>query len=339
MSPSISEVAKGLRHPRDAFNYLIKPHKYRAAVVAATSRVPLGTSIFDRDWDICVILDTCRLDAIRQLTDEYQFIQGVDRTMSVGGSSPEWMVQTFSSNRQKTLEDTAYLTSNAWIEKVLDDRLCPEDEYHGYRILKHLREYGDWNLARPTDFGRLEKIWTYVPEEQRVGEESDPRNARQGGAPPRYVTDRAIAVGRNFDYNRLILHYMQPHSPYIDQLNSGQQLDDVHKDPFGFLKETGKKEQVWDAYLDELRCVLDDLKLLLSNIDAEKVIISADHGEAFGEYGIYKHHSGSLHPKIRFVPWIVTSGTDTGSYSPEIDPVEQNSVSTDETLKALGYKM
>lgn len=339
MLPSADQLAKGIRNPKDAISYLTQPRRYRSAVVAATSRVPLGTSIFDRDWDVCVVLDTCRVDAIRQLADEYSFIHEVDRAVSVGGSSPEWMAQTFSAARGETLEDTAYLTSNAWIEKVLDDQLRPGDKYHNYRILKYLREYGDWNLARSAQLGRLEKIWKYVPEEKKVGEESDPHDLRQGGAPPRYVTDRAIAVWRKFDYDRLILHYMQPHAPYINHMRSSQKLADVHKDPFGFLEETGDKKTVWDAYLNELRCVLDDLRLLLSNIDAERVIISADHGEAFGEYGISAHHSGSLHPKIRFVPWIVTSATDTGSYSPQIEPIEHGDVSTDETLKALGYKM
>lgn len=209
MLPSTDQLAKGIRNPGAAARYLVKPHKYRAAVVAATSRVPLGTSIFDRDWDVCVVLDTCRVDALRQLADEYSFLPGVGRAVSVGGSSPEWMAQTFSATRRETLGEMAYVTANAWVEKVLEDRLSPGDEYHDYRILKHLREYGDWDLARSSHIGRLEKVWQYVPEEQQVGEKKDPRNMRQGGAPPRYVTDRAVAVWREFDYDRLVLHCIQ----------------------------------------------------------------------------------------------------------------------------------
>lgn len=336
---SIEQLLYGIRNPSDAIRYLIKPRKYREAVVTATSRVPLGMSIFDRDWDLCIIIDTCRVDAIRQVAHEYSYIDRVGRTVSVGGSSPEWMAHTFGSKYRDTLQDTAYLTSNAWIEKVLDKRLQPNDQYSEFHILKSLREYGDWDLVHPTELGRLEKIWRYVPDKERIRQESDPRGFLQGGAPPRYVTDRAIAVGREFDYDRMILHYMQPHAPYTNRLREGQELRPFEKDPFGFLQETGKKEQVWNAYLDELRYVLDDLELLLTNIDAEKVVISADHGEALGEYGIYNHHSGSLHPKIRFVPWIVTSASDAGSYSPRIESADQRDVSTDDTLRALGYKM
>jgi len=333
------QLIKGLRNPVAAIDYLFKPkRRFRNAVIATTSKKPLGRSIFDRDWDLFIILDTCRVDAIRQVADEYLYIDSIDRAASVGGSSPEWMAHTFDTKWRNELQNTAYLTSNAWIEKVLDGRLRPTGKYHDWQILSSLREFGDWNLVYPDEVGRLERIWKYISKEEKLGRERDPQELRQGGSPPRYVTDRAIAVGREFEYDRLILHYMQPHAPYTGGLRDGQELKSFEKDPFSVLQETGKKEQVWNAYLDELRYVLDDLELLISNIDAEKVVISADHGEAFGEYGIYRHHSGSLHPKIRFVPWIVTSATDTRSYSSQIEPSVQEDMSTDNILKALGYK-
>jgi len=333
------KLIKGIHNPADAFRHLFKPYRYRYPVVAATSKVPLGTSIFSRDWDVCILLDTCRVDAIRQIADEYSYVDGVDSIVSRGGSSPEWMAHSFRSEFRDELEDTAYITSNAWIEKVLEDRLRPNDKYHDYRILSSLREYGEWDLIDPAELGRLEKVWKYVPEDEQLGEESDPKELRQGGAPPRYVTDRAIAVGREFDYDRLILHYMQPHSPYTNRLRAGEESEYFHKYPSDYLKEGGEREKVWNAYLDELRYVLDDIELLLSNIDADKVVISADHGEAFGEFGVYQHHSGSLHPKIRFVPWVVTSASDTGTYSPQTEPSARTKASADDQLRALGYKM
>jgi len=83
--------------------------------------------------------------------------------------------------------------------------------------------------------------------------------------------------------------------------------------------------------------VLDDIELLLDNIDAEKVVVSADDGEAFGEYGIYSHYTGSLHPHIRYVPWVTTSATDSESYQPIVEAKESANVSTEENLEALGY--
>ena len=86
-----------------------------------------------------------------------------------------------------------------------------------------------------------------------------------------------------------------------------------------------------------LRWVLDDLELLLNNIDRNKVIITSDHGEAFGEYGIYMHHPGSLHPHVRNVPWSVTTATDNHEYQPDFNPESMSDRSVEDTLSALGY--
>ena len=40
--------------------------------------------------------------------------------------------------------------------------------------------------------------------------------------------------------------------------------------------------------------VLRHVQNLLNNHDAERVIISADHGEAFGEFGVYRHPVGNI---------------------------------------------
>ena len=46
------------------------------------------------------------------------------------------------------------------------------------------------------------------------------------------------------------------------------------------------RERAWQAYCDDLQYVLNDVSLLLSNLDAERVVISTDHGHATGEFGI-----------------------------------------------------
>jgi len=338
MFPSREQVKKGVHNPKRAISYFLKP-AYRKGSVALTSRVHVGTHILERDWDLCIILDTCRVDALREVAEEYDFIEDVNWVLSVGGSSPEWMVHTFDTQWRETLQNTAYLTSNAWTEKVLEDRLQPTDRYSNFQILKVLRRFGSWEFVHPDELGRLEKIWRYIPEDERTTEKHDPAGLMQGGAPPRYVTERAISVGREFEFDRILLHYMQPHAPYMaNVIDEGRDPYEYEKNPFDYLQESDQWSEVWDAYLDELRYVLDDVAILLRNIDAETVVISADHGEALGEYGIYNHHTGSLHPWIRRVPWMVTSSTDTESYSPQIEPQERDGTSVDNNLKALGYK-
>jgi hypothetical protein len=97
-------------------------------------------------------------------------------------------------------------------------------------------------------------------------------------------------------------------------------------------------ERARTAYYDELRMVLDDVEVLLSNVDAETAVITADHGEAMGEYGIYGHARGVAINALRVVPWAKTTAVDTGEYEPKetrID-VKAEGGQTDR-LRDLGY--
>jgi len=214
--------------------------------------------------------------------------------------SKEWMAKTFTDEHANEVAETAYVTSNVFSERMLDaDR-----------------------------FETLEEVW---------------RDGWDGTADtvlPRTMTDRAIRIARENDPDRLIVHYVQPHHPFVD-LDAG-----FDADPFGpALSDTvvdalrkGKidRERFWRAYQDNLRLALDDVELLLSNVDAERVAITADHGDALGEWGIYDHPVGCLHPAVRTVPWATTTATDRDTHDPEIDR-EVDDSDVEDRLQALGY--
>jgi hypothetical protein len=289
------------------------------------------------------LLDTCRVDALKEVEEEYDFLTKINSISSVGGSTLEWTANTFTPNRRDVINSTAYLTPNGWAKKLIGDREL-ERKGNDQPGLRRLRQFGNNNLVHTEDFGLLEHIWQYVPENKDAVGVKELREIlddkfNQGRAPPRFLTDRGIAVAREQDFDRLILHYIQPHAPYLGKaIKEGRALKDHEKDPFTYLHDTGERDLVWHSYLYELRRVLDEIEIVLNNIDADTVAISADHGEAFGEYGIYGHHTGSIHPKIRTVPWVETTATDIGTFDPEIEPRSTREVSVDKTLSALGYK-
>jgi hypothetical protein len=98
------------------------------------------------------------------------------------------------------------------------------------------------------------------------------------------------------------------------------------------------RDEAWAGYLDHLRAGLDDVALLLENLDADRVAITADHGECFGEWGLYGHHLSTPVPELLRVPWVETTATDTGTYDPDIDFEHVDTeTSVEEKLSALGY--
>jgi len=265
--------------------------------------VPRGTNVYERDWDVLLILDACRVDLMKSVADEYGFIgseDNVEAFESVGSMSKEWMAKTFTDDYADEVSNTAYITANVFSEKILDE----------------------------DDFGVLDGVWKY-------GWDKD-----AGTVPPRPVTDRVIETALEGDYDRIIAHYVQPHHPFIesdhgfDAAAFGPDSSDTIVD--ALRKGKIDRDDYWSAYRDNLRLVLEDLELLLSNLDAEKVAISSDHGDALGEWGVYDHPVGCLHPVVRQVPWVETTAEDTGEYEPE-GVRDGDETTVEERLRSLGY--
>lgn len=263
-----------------------------------------GQPIFEEDWDILVVLDACRYDLFSEYVAEQnvKFFDTVESFESLGTDSGAWMTNNFTDEYRAEMQQTVMVTGNP---------------------------HSDW-LLNDADFLELDEVWRYAwDEESRT-------------IPPRPLTDRAIHHSREKSPERLIVHYMQPHYPFVPQPLGGG----VDPDDFGNTDDTVWKrlrkgelelEVVWDAYKKNLEYVMEDVKLLLDNVDAETVVISSDHGNAIGERGIYGHPRSVPLNAIVNVPWCTTSTTDSGEYTPTSDPEDTDSVTVEERLEALGY--
>jgi len=288
---------------------------------AITSRIPLGTNVYERDWDVLIILDACRIDTLRQVADEYDFIEDVDTMWSVGSQSDEWMANTFTTERQDEISQTHYVTGNGHVGQLFERGILPPKN-NTTPI-----DFSQWDLVELSDFDAVDMVWkNHHDETYRV-------------ALPKAITDHAIQAGRESNPDRLMIHYMQPHLPYIGRAFPEERPPtDLEMEGYGQL-EAGNANQgeVYDLYRETLRLVLDDIKELLENIDAENVVITADHGEAFGEFGAYGHPEGFPHPIVKKVPWVVTSANDIGTRDPDLTP-DQEEVDLEEHLRDLGYR-
>ena len=314
----ISNFLYNTQLPRTVYKY------YAGAWASLNSWHTIGTNVYNRDWDLLILLDTCRVDALQEVKSEYEFLENVDSLLSVGSTSSEWIANTFTKKYREKISQTAYITANGYTQRVIFDREYPKI-YIGDRMKPP--SFMKDNIAQQKDFQLIDQVWKYSPDNS------------PGHTLPNYITDRAIKIGRDQNPERMIVHYSQPHAPYIaSAINQKQQLYDYEKNPFNALRNGVSHQKVWNEYLENLRFVLDELKVLLENIDSERVVISADHGEAFGEFGVYGHSLGIPHPNVKQVPWAPTKAKDTGNYTPEFEKPDMNTNDVDSHLRALGYK-
>jgi hypothetical protein len=292
--------------------------QYVGIAMSIFSRWPIGTNVFEREWDVLVLLDTCRVDALREVAPEYDFLGDVESIISVGSTSREWMACTFVEEHADELGETIYVSANAFDEQILRESKPPEHR-HGF-------SWSDWKTVSDDDLLSLDQVWKYAPQPPH------------GHVRPRHVTDRAIANAREHDPERMIVHYSQPHAPYTADADAEgrDELYEYEKEPAEYLKNGGEFRTVWSAYLSNLRMVLDDVELLLENVDADVVAISADHGEAFGEWGVTEHPIAVLHPNVKRVPWTTTTAANEGTYTPSLEPGTQTK-QVEEHLRDMGY--
>lgn len=265
----------------------------------ATGLSSRGETVWEQreQWDILCVLDACRADTFRQVVDE-----DADDIRSVGSGSRGWIDRTFEYP-DIDLNRIGYITGNPF-----SDRL-------------------DTGL-----FGLFE----HVPVQMT---EYDVETT-----PPDVMADLAIDAWRRrdeFGIDKLVVHFMQPHTPFRSRPEWFGEF--VNTDTWG--------SSVWDrirggdisqdemqaAYRDNLVWAMDDgVSVLTENCDAD-MVLTADHANGFGKWGIYGHNLDIPMDTVRRVPWYPATATDTYSREPKTTIGTSGNVSPDEQLSALGY--
>lgn len=289
---------------------MLNPHEispYIQSKICEYRHLRTATNIYEKEWDLLILLDCATPEMMNEVQDDYDFIGEIKTLTSVGTCSNQWMKNTFVKSHDEEMESTVHVTANTSSETYLN-----EDQ-----------------------FQHLEEVWR------------DGWDEEIGTIPAREVTDRTIYYSRETTADRYIAHYMQPHLPFVTRpeiesnvvTEAGIKGDGKNLNE---LQESGyERKELWNASIENLRYVLDSVEILLSNMDAERAIISSDHGQAFGEEGIWSHPCETYIEPLTQVPWCPATGTDCGEYESDYEGETETSEETidrDEKLEALGYK-
>lgn len=270
------------------------------------------------DWDYLIVLDACRYDYFALAYKE--FLSGdLKKVASIGSATIEWCLKSFT----KYYPDVVYVSANPYINSIR--------EISGFKAYDHFYKVIDvWRLCWDENLGTVH---------------------------PKNVNKFARIAVNTYKDKRIIIHYLQPHAPYIGyekvignfgfpkpQTSSGRVLLGVKGYKYGTFTENFIRllstfvryslltdEFFWNilkllnlppyspmdaarrvlgknglrtAYYHNLTLVLRYVSVLLNELSG-KVVITSDHGELLGEEGRYSHVSGSSHPKLREVPWLV----------------------------------
>lgn len=213
------------------------------------------------------------IDACRH--DLYEEVEGFsDSIISQGSSTMEWRDRTFKKGEK---HDIIYISTNPFISKIKFKQIL------GYVPFFHLEELylDEWD----------EKLGTILPEK---------------------VTEKAILMAQKYPNKKMIIHYLQPHIPFIGKKKVIYNEAHIPEDLLGYrkilwdalaLKELTKKD-VWEGYRENLKLVLTEVHKLSDKLNG-KVILTSDHGNGFGEYSIFGHPEKLRIEELVKVPWVV----------------------------------
>jgi hypothetical protein len=303
------------RPPRDAAR-ITASEFVTGAAQRLGRRVNFGERVWDREWDVLIILDACRYDLWQAVAPEFEFTDPNPEAMySCASHSREWCEKHFTDKYTDEMARTGLISANLFT--------C--------------------NTTDVNKWAHLDELWR-----QEFDEEV-------GQTPPEAVRDAAIAFWRErrraVHADQMIVWFMQPHIPFLKAKWSHGYEAAIREDGTRAIK--GKRtewhqlrdgdldhEAVWEAYSENLRLILRHVDRLRQNLEAEHVVVTADHGNAMGEGLMYGHEPYVLSRAMKRVPWVPIPARDEETIMPSYRPPDREDLSDDEMeerLAALGY--
>jgi hypothetical protein len=135
--------------------------------------------------------------------------------------------------------------------------------------------------------------------------------------PPADVAEAAMSAHAIYPDKRIIVHFMQPHLPFLGPTGQSLHGKSGERNLFGVVRgnsDTITTDDLVQAYEENLELVLQFVQPLLAAIDG-KVVISADHGNMFGERQrplptakMWGHPWGVYTSSLVKVPWHIIDG-------------------------------
>ncbi|WP_408957706.1 hypothetical protein [Natrinema sp. 74] len=174
---------------------------------------------------------------------------------------------------------------------------------------------------------------------------------------PEVVTEAAIKAHNEYPHKRLLVHFLQPHYPFIGQIGREHFNYVGYDDP---IDSDESNEKFWDtvgtkinnvpehivkkAYRENLQETLPHVEELLHAVPG-KSVVTADHGEMLNDwarpipYKLYGHPEGLYTPELVSVPWHTFTNGERRDVR-RTDSEKQTEINEDvvqDRLKDLGY--
>ncbi|QSG12218.1 Arylsulfatase A or related enzyme [Halapricum desulfuricans] len=278
----------------------------------------------ESDWDYAVVLDACRYDVFSDVYEDY--LEGdLEKRTSIGSSTPEWASKTFTD-----VHDLAYFSGNPFINDLgipLNELKWGASAGYTWTASEHITNIFDvWQSGWDDD------LETVPPDSlneaffaNRDAVEAADRTVVHYMQPHAPYLSRGKGQKLKQIQKGIKRQGAQDHSDGDGVISSAVggvrrtvegALDGVElAQKMGLWLELGPRAVLQDGtrgaamnlYEENLRIALESVVELVEDLDGT-VVVTADHGEAFGEEGVWEHHVETHIPALVEVPWLEVDG-------------------------------
>ncbi|MFC3958830.1 hypothetical protein [Halovivax cerinus] len=277
----------------------------------------------ESDWDYCLVLDACRYDVFADVYDEY--LDGsLEKRWSVGSSTPEWAYRTFTGEH-----DLAYFSGNPFINDLgipLNELKWGASCDYEWTATDHIGDLFDvWKTGWDDDLGTVPPagIEAAFRENKDAVDRAErtvlhymqphaPYLSRGKGAKLKQIQkgikkQEEAETAADGGSDGALSSLTGSIRPKVEEKLEGSELAQkaglwLELDK-GDLVKNGTRDAALALYEENLRIALEDIADLVTELDG-RVIVTADHGEAFGEEGVWEHHIETHIPALMEVPWL-----------------------------------
>jgi hypothetical protein len=261
-------------------------------------------------WNVAIILDACRYDFFKELYRNYLQSGRLERRLGASDTL-DWLHTVFSSNKTKNI---VYVSAHPGI----NSKDIPWGRFNAceqfYKVYDAWLSGWDWEIgsALPTEVAKtaiqamnehrdrkiiIHFIQPHFPYRKAPcpSTYSDLKSVKKNpflGFLLEKLLRRSSLFNRNF--SRIRTSYWKVKKTL--KLNFLEDLNEIY----------WKKYNVKDLkhfYRDNLNWVLESVRKIIEEYEDEEIVVTSDHGEAFGENGEFFHLYNTMNPVVRWVPF------------------------------------
>jgi len=250
----------------------LSPHLYRKNC---------GLYVTSEYWDYLIILDACRYDTFEREVRKRKLEGKLEYRISRASMTSDFLLENFGKGK---FTDIIYITANPFVDMLLKGKF--------YKIVSVWKD--GWNYELNT-------------------------------VHPKTMYEYTLETLEKYPNKKMIIHFMQPHFPYLTLKLSEETGFRAQREAILTGKDKWRDVTIWDlvaqgkvklekvkkAYVENLQIVLDYVEKLLKHLNG-KIVITSDHGEAFGEIfhpivpiRIYGHPKNVRIEALVKVPWFI----------------------------------